>query len=80
MTAKDMTAKEMFEELGYISLTKNYIKGELKTIVYKNEVNKDWIKFYADKQQFIEMSGNGIFVQELKAINQQVKELGWLDE
>lgn len=75
-----MTAQEMFEELGYTSLTKNYIKGELKTIVYKNEVSKDWIKFYADKQQFIEMSGNGIFVHELKAINQQVKELGWLDE
>ena len=75
-----MTAKEMFEKLGYISLTKKYIKGKLKTIVYKNEVSKDWIKFYADKQQFIEISGNGIFIQELKAINQQVKELGWLDD
>ena len=53
-----MTAQEMFEKLGYISLTKNYIKGKLKTIEYKNEVSKDWIKFYADKQQFIEISGN----------------------
>lgn len=25
-----MTAQEMFEKLGYISLTKNYIKGKLK--------------------------------------------------
>ncbi len=73
-----MKAEEMFEKLGYISLTKKYTKGKLKTIEYKNEVSKDWIKFYADKQQFIEMSGNGIFVHELKAINQQVKELGWL--
>lgn len=75
-----MTAQKMFEKLGYISLTKNYIKGKLKTIEYKNEVSKDWIKFYADKQQFIEISGNGIFVQELKAISQQCRELGWLDE
>lgn len=30
-----MTAQEMFEKLGYISLTKNYIKGKLKTIEYK---------------------------------------------
>lgn len=75
-----MTAKEMFEKLGYISLTKNYIKGKLKTIEYKKEASKDWIKFYEDKQQFIEISGNGIFVQELKAISQQCRELGWLDE
>lgn len=50
-----MTAKEMFEKLGYISLIKNYIKDKLKTIVYKNEVSKDWIKFYADKQQCKEL-------------------------
>lgn len=75
-----MTAQEMFEKLGYISLTKKYTKGKLKTIEYKSEVNKDWIKFHTEKQRFIEISGNGIFIQELKAINQQCKELKWLHE
>lgn len=32
-----MTAQEMFEELGYTSLTKNYTEGKLKTIEYENE-------------------------------------------
>ena len=76
-----MTAQEMFEELGYTSLTTNYIKGKLKTIEYKKRIcDKEWITFYVDEQQFIEISGNGIFAHELKAINQQITELGWLDE
>lgn len=74
-----MTAQEMFEELGYTSLTKNYIKGKLKTIEYENEENKDWIKFHTDNRRFIEISGNGVFIGELKVINQQCKELGWIE-
>lgn len=74
-----MTAQEMFEELGYTSLTKNYIKGKLKTIEYENEENKDWIKFHTDNRRFIEISGNGVFIRELQVINQQCKELGWIE-
>lgn len=74
-----MTAQEMFEELGYTSLTKNYIKGKLKTIEYGNEENKDWIKFHTDNRRFIEISGNGVFIGELQVINQQCKELGWIE-
>lgn len=74
-----MTAQEMFEELGYTSLTKNYIKGKLKTIEYENEENKDWIKFHTDNRRFIEISGNGVFIEELQVINQQCKELGWIE-
>lgn len=75
-----MTAQEMFEQLGYTALTKKYTEGKLKTIEYKNEENKDWIKFHTENGRFIEINGNGVFIGELQAINQQCKELGWLDE
>lgn len=74
-----MTAQEMFEELGYTSLTKSFIEGELRTILYENPANKDWIKFYTENRRFIEISGNGVFIGELQAINQQVKVLGWIE-
>lgn len=75
-----MTAQEMFEQLGYTALTKKYTEGKLKTIEYKNEENKDWIKFHTENGRFIEINGNGVFIGELQAINQQCEELGWLDE
>lgn len=74
-----MTVQEMFEELGYTLLTKSFIEGELRTILYENPTNKDWIKFHTENRRFIEISGNGVFIGELQAINQQVKELGWIE-
>lgn len=74
-----MTAQEMFEQLGYTALTKKYTEGKLKTIEYKNEGNKDWIKFHTENGRFIEINGNGVFIGELQAINQQCKELGWIE-
>ena len=62
-----MTAQEMFEQLGYTALTKKYTEGKLKTIEYKKN------------GRFIEINGNGVFIGELQAINQQCKELGWIE-
>lgn len=72
-----MTAKEMFEELGYRQIynTVNYIIYDFET--------KFEIKFYRPHKN-IEIVGkepyNTLDMEELQAINKQVEELGWLDE
>lgn len=65
-----MTAKEMFEKLGY-KLINN------KNIVYKSTHftgRITHIAFFSDKQILITQS---IRIKELQAINKQIEELGW---
>jgi hypothetical protein len=82
-------ADKMFEELGY---EKEYednhaYKGELQ-LEFKNKEVDVAIYFYEDKG-LKKISGRGIIgavmppaitIPELKAINEKVKELGWLDD
>lgn len=75
-----MTAQEMFEKLGYKKISMEFMGDELRKIKYENTSNKDYIEFYTENQHFIEMNGNGIYVEELQAINQQCKELDWIEE
>ena len=75
-----MTAKEMFRKLGYKKITMEFMGDELRKIKYENISNKDRIEFYTENHHFIEINGNGIYVEELQAINQQCKELKWLHE
>ena len=70
------TAREMFEELGYILIVDNEIglkfTGEFGSVIF---IKKPQLIKVCD------VNGNGCFVvKELQAINQMVKELGWLDE
>jgi len=68
-----MTAKEMFEELGYKLIND-------KNIVYKGTHFTGriiHIAFFSDKQILITQS---IGIEELQAINKQVEELGWNKE
>lgn len=78
-------ADKMFEELGYIKLTKKELKEkykkekeyyELIECFYEGEMFK-FIVFYKDKEL---NSVSSLTMQELQAINEKVKELGWLDE
>jgi hypothetical protein len=75
-----MSAKEMFEKLGY-----KYIEND-RGIVYSksNNDSKLFIAFNKESKSVFKDDINfvsyDIDMQELKAINQQVKELGWLDE
>lgn len=73
-----MSAKEMFEELGYEQF--NYSKG----IRYTNEQTEQNIEFEDDgfiniyntcynRPNDIEV----LIVEEIQAINKQVEELGW---
>ena len=68
-----MTAKEMFEKLGYKLIND-------KNIVYKGTHFTGriiHIAFFSDKQILITQS---IGIEELQAINKQVEELGWNKE
>lgn len=75
-----MSAREMFEELGY-----ELIQDDMYWLIYS--FNKDkWYSFnieFNKNEKQIHIAGkqpsNGkvIDMQEIKAINKQVEELGW---
>lgn len=78
------TAKEMFEELGYVQhTTREYeIIYNMDNLTYIDDYR--YISFYKNKKK-IEFGTNEndcflLTTQELKAINQQCKELGWINE
>ena len=64
-----MTAKEMFEALGY-----TYYKSDNMILYEISEIN--YFLFSPDKE--ITVGDYGIDVATLEAINQQCKELGWI--
>ena len=77
-----MSAKEMFEELGYeqdlnnkyyigyIKILNNY--GKQRTFTFMKEM-----KFFT----FVDQNNSvAIELNELKAINKQIEELGWLKD
>jgi len=80
-----MTAKEMFEKLGYEF--KKELDGFKSVIVYsKTSVSVNcFIRFYSKMFECSAETENKIlplhiYKDELKAINRQCEELGWFDE
>lgn len=79
-----MTAKEMFEELGYKKVDRYPDKISYERIT--PEGIEEAIDFPINQGKYPTFACfcNGhcsyVFVRELKAINQQCKELGWLDD
>lgn len=75
-----MTAREMFESLGY-EYCKYYDRDRI--IQYYNEKEDIQFLFWIAEQEF-SVSEYGelknITVDEFKAIQKQMEELGWLDE
>lgn len=72
-----MTAKEMFEKLGY-EYQYNPILKSLEFIR-----GAELIVFYTDDKSFYKQYGyetGDITLGELKAINKQIEELGWDNE
>ena len=78
-----MTAKEMFEELGYKRSEDDYF------IVYTNDKTVQYTFHFSKEYKCIEiiptLSGNIHYFTRLsrkllKAINKQVEELGWNNE
>lgn len=77
-----MNAKEMFKQLGY-EFEKEYTMHGVNDTYRYNKCSRpnDSVIFYLDgKQIIIYQTFNTIHVNELQAIIQQCKELGWLDE
>lgn len=81
-------ADEMFEELGYEKKIEHEFKESdddddvIELILYRDEVKCLEIEFWSDKT-ISKTSGYDVSylsMQELKAINEKVKDLGWLDE
>lgn len=70
-----MTAREMFEKLGY----KFNVLGDY--IIYKHEEGAKSVVFDILKQTYNANAGlysTHVNMNELKAINKQCEELGWL--
>ena len=71
-------ADEMFKKLGYLKESDYYYHSK------ETEVKKKHIKFYVNtKEVIVESKLNfsyEITMQELQAINEKCKELGWLDD
>ena len=77
-----MSAKEMFEELGYEQdLNNKFYIGYIKRI--PNTRTKDRIITFMKELKFFTFidqdNRTHIELDELKAINQQCKELGWIE-
>lgn len=78
-----MTAKEMFEELGYkLADEAVYVKDNV--IPYRKYEKNITLEFFVKEKQFVKAKGviDSVTItdSELKAIIQQCKELGWLEE
>lgn len=75
-----MSAKEMFESLGY-KYSKDHDDNE---IIEYYKFEGTIISFWIREREFIASECGeypiNITVDEFKAIQQQLKELGWLDE
>lgn len=75
-----MTAKEMFEKLGYEQdLNNNFYIGYYKKINNKQRM----FTFMRQFKYFTFIDNDNscvIDLKELQAINKQIEELGWLDE
>lgn len=80
-----MSAKEMFEKLGYKIqyISKNQVVyqqehsfGESKRIIINDlpNTNKGFYVNYS-----VENQGGYVSFKELQAINKQIEELGWID-
>ena len=78
-------AKEMFEELGYKNIRDNcnYIEYE-KAIDFAHLVYTFYVGAHCfEKSVFVDKNFKEIapiYPNEVKAINKQLEELGWLDE
>lgn len=74
-----MSAQEMFEELGWEFDYNSYIDDELGLVVYKHKIFNERIFFNAYDGEYVKLDDMvQLDVQLIKAITQQMRELGWI--
>lgn len=74
------TAKEMFEELGFelVEEDERYLKYQTS---HEYTIRFDLLEgTFGAYEDWMDRCYMDLSVQDLKAINKQVEELGWLDE
>lgn len=68
-----MSAKEMFEKLGY-----EYVRETSYRFLYrKRNYGDTQVTFWEDTKEYVIESKYRISFVEIQAINKQVEELGW---
>lgn len=75
-------ADNMFEKLGYKTMIKTMEKGELINTKYiqENKIGEDYLISFNEITKEVVLSGfRSIEMEELQAINEKVKELGWYE-
>lgn len=74
-----MTAKEMFEDLGYEDITNEYSYDKDCKAVYVNKTYIPYVHIIFEELGTTKVIDNeiDITIPLLKAINKQVEELGW---
>lgn len=81
-----MTAREMFERIGYERNADEigfYVEDDFEYLIYDEEGDRS-IKFWAEEKK-IELHGDDPYeyvylkMEDLKAIIKQCEELGWLE-
>ena len=75
------TAREMFEELGYEEMTREETKDKYLCF-NQNKYCGNWIEFFLEYKEFHmwvdeDYESVKLSMQELQAINQMCRELGW---
>lgn len=75
-----MSADEMFEKLGYLVEEDNDKCRIYKIACFGNILMVIFNKDCSDEKYRLKIYENYISMELLQAINQKVKELGWLDE
>ena len=75
-----MSAKEMFEELGYELVETNSAGVKLTMIEYYNFETTSTINFWTPINIDIDLQISGhLTVKDIQAINKQIEELHWND-
>ena len=78
---EDMSkADEMFEELGYELVHYHYSCDNTDTYTYIEKGKNNYLRFNTGNKTFYSLNDKTYNIQELQAINEKCKELGWLDK
>jgi flagellar basal body rod protein FlgB len=78
MSAKEMSAKTMFENLGYEERKEEYKNDKIFAITYTDYEDGNWIKITKETIEVVRNRTNGyLSVSTLPAINKQIEELHW---
>ena len=70
-------ADKMFEELGYRLEHNHYDCNNTDIYTYFEKDKNNYLRFNTSNQTFYSLFDKTYNVQELKAINKKVEELGW---